>query len=115
MERYEREELKRRVKDSGLSPKQLVTAAKKAARAGRYMDGNGFQRKSWKDSVKQIRRAERWINEILNRGATVPEAWWDILNTFAVAMENVRFSRVRGESAFAALTALFDLAPDVEM
>jgi hypothetical protein len=95
--KHDSEELKRRSKAAGLTPKKLIAAGKKARRGGsRYMDGHGFQKKSWPDSVKQIRRAEAWIKAILARGATVPEAWWDIFCTFQVAMENVRFARVRG-------------------
>lgn len=64
-----------------------------------YMDKEGFQRKDWKDSPKSIRRAEKWIKEILDRGATIPEAMWDIMATFGTAFENVRFDLIKKKTA----------------
>ena len=97
MHPHDRDELKRRSKASGLTPKRLAAEGAKARRKGsRFMDGYGYCRKDQPNTVKEIRRAERWINELLDKGATVPEAWWAIFCTFQVAMENVRFNRVRG-------------------
>lgn len=64
----------------------------------RYMDNNGFQRKDWRDSPGEIRKAERWIKRHLDRGATIPEAWWSVIATFSVAFENLRYGRVQAES-----------------
>jgi len=60
-----------------------------------YMDKAGFLRKDYGDSPRKIRRAEKWIREILARGATVPEAMWDIKATFDTAFENVRYEMVQ--------------------
>ncbi len=63
----------------------------------RYMDKNGFQRKDWGDSPKEIRKAEQWIQHHLDRGATIPEVWWAFIATFTTAFENVRYERVQAE------------------
>lgn len=56
------------------------------------MDKTGTLRQSPPDKrvVSEIRRAERWIKEILARGGTLPEAMWDIQMTLNVAADNVR-------------------------
>jgi len=55
------------------------------------MDREGFLRKESPDTVRQLRRAERWIKELLTQGASIPEAVWAIQSTLSVALENVRY------------------------
>jgi hypothetical protein len=83
---------------------------------GEYMDRMGYQNREWKNSPAlsvrhaeqwllkycglnhaerrvnhqdYVKKAERWIVELLRRGATIPEVWWDLWCTFEVAYENV--------------------------
>jgi hypothetical protein len=101
-----------------------------------YLDRLGYQEKEWHDSPRSIRRAERWllkyreqnqaerdvnygdwlkkaerwICELLERGASVPEVWWDIWCTFEVAYENHRVQI--GNLAFCQTLFLFRDAMD---
>lgn len=101
-----------------------------------YLDALGYQRKEWNDSPLSIRRAERWllkyraqnhaeravndrdwvkkaerwICKLLDRGATVPEVWWDIWCTFEVAYENYRIQV--GDLAFRQTLFIFNTAMD---
>jgi len=61
------------------------------------MDREGFLNADCGDSRAKLRRAERWIRQVMALGATVPEAMWDIKATFDVAFENVRGELIRGK------------------
>lgn len=48
-------------------------------------------------NARDIRRAERWLMELINDGASIPEAWWDVSSTFHVAIENIRSRALRSD------------------
>jgi hypothetical protein len=60
-----------------------------------YLDKAGYQLRPYRTTSTDIRAAERWIRRILARGATIPEAVWDLTCIFSVAVENVRAGLVR--------------------
>lgn len=59
------------------------------------MDREGFRRKGDPNCTKKLRRAERWIRELLKEGMTVSEAHWELHCIFSATMENVRGDLVR--------------------
>lgn len=65
----------------------------------KYMDNVGFIKIDHKNDASKIQRAEKWIKEVLDLGATIPEAMWDISATFSVAFEKVRFEIVQKQNA----------------
>lgn len=62
----------------------------------RYMDRDGYLRKDDPKIVVRIRRMERMLKEMLQEGASIPEALWAIHCTLWSAAENVRMEKVRG-------------------